>query len=459
VGVFSAVAAPSSPARAQTPCPLSDTLIGIIQPVRDPVLQTVRGTFADAPSPSVLPEQGMLLPGRDIFQDLFPPGHGILPPGQGASRSEQGMPSARLVPPMPAPLQPVDRIDLEKSVASLCSALKGLGLSSGITVLSVTGFTGIIMGRLDSVRGSGEAPPPGGGNDGKMALGALQKSQPSPQPGAVGPFTVYASGTLLAGRSSDMPGAAGFSYGATSGLIWLEYSVNRYLILGLAASFTSMESDTTTASKTDADVFHGALYMSYSTRQWFIDALAAYGTVTLDMTRPGAIEAVHGSTDASALGLAVRGGYLFDLGKVRVGPIAGLSYVSAKVDGYSEGGRDPTAMTVAEQSIDSLTGSAGIRFLAPFQTGGTLFVPYLNVTLEHLFGDGKGSVTTSLTQAPGSPVTLAFPVFGARDYGKVEGGLTIELAPEASISLSGASTFAREDGHDYRLSVGLSWRF
>jgi outer membrane autotransporter protein len=206
-------------------------------------------------------------------------------------------------------------------------------------------------------------------------------------------------------------------------------------------------------------VIHGAVYLSYSTRQWFVDALAAYGTVALDMTRPGAIDTVHGSTDATALGLATRAGYLFDLGKVRVGPIAGISFVSAKVDGFTEAGQDPTAMRVAEQMIDSLTGSAGIRFLAPFQMGGTLFVPYLNVTLEHQFGDAKGSITTSLTQAPGAPVSLSFPVFGARDYGKIEGGLTVELGPEASLSLSGASTFAREDGHDYRLSLGLNWRF
>ena len=353
-----------------------------------------------------------------------------------------------------------DRLDLDRTVASLCSALKGLGLQSGITVLSVTGFTGTIMGRLDSARGSGgEAPPSGGGSDGKMALGAVQKSQPSPQPGALGPFTVYASGNLLAGNSSDMPNAAGFTYGANSGVIGLEYSVNRNLILGLAASFTRMETDTTGGATADADVIHGAVYLSYSTRQWFIDALAAYGSVALDMTRPGANDTVLGSTGVSALGLAARAGYLFDVGKIRVGPIAGISFVSARVDGYSEAGNDPTAMQVAAQSIDSLTGSAGVRFLAPFQLGGTLLVPYLNVTLEHQFGDGTGSVTTSLTQAPGAPVSLSFPVFGARDYGKIEGGLTIELAPEASISLSGASTFAREDGHDYRLSAGLNWRF
>ena len=419
VVVSSTAAALTSSAGAET-CPLSEVLIGVLQPVRD--------TVATA----------------DLQR-------------QDGTLSAPGVTS----PTPPPPLRAIEQAVLDRSVASLCSALKGLGVQSGLTVLSVTGFTGAIMGRLDSVRGAdGQAPPPsGGGADGKMSLGALQKSQPAPQPGALGPFTIYASGSLLAGNSSDMPNAAGFSYGATSGMIGLEYSVNRNLILGLAASFTRMESDTTAGTTADADVISGAVYMSYSTRQWFFDALAAYGTVALDLTRPGANDTVHGSTTVSAVGLAARTGYLFDVGKIRVGPIAGISFVSGKVDGYTETGNDPTAMKVAEQTVESLTGSAGIRFLAPFQMGGTLFVPYLNVTLEHQFGGGTGTVTTSLTQAPGSPVSLSFPIFGARDYGKIEGGLTIELAPEASISLSGASTFARDDGQDYRLSAGLNWRF
>ena len=437
-GLGLAAAVLTSSASAQT-CVVADTLVSRLLPPVAATVEQVDSTVRDVGAVATATSSAVMVEAPSVVDF--------------ATRSV-------VQPVVGAPPPVTDRLDLDRTVASLCSALKGLGLQSGITVLSVTGFIGTIMGRLNSARGSGgEAPPSGGGSDGKMALGAVQKSQPSPQPGALGPFTVYASGNLLAGNSSDMPNAAGFTYGANSGVIGLEYSVNRNLILGLAASFTRMETDTTGGATADADVIHGAAYLSYSTRQWFIDALAAYGSVALDMTRPGANDTVLGSTGVSALGLAARAGYLFDVGKIRVGPIAGISFVSARVDGYSEAGNDPTAMQVAAQSIDSLTGSAGVRFLAPFQLGGTLLVPYLNVTLEHQFGDGTGSVTTSLTQAPGAPVSLSFPVFGARDYGKIEGGLTIELAPEASISLSGASTFAREDGHDYRLSAGLNWRF
>jgi outer membrane lipase/esterase len=294
-----------------------------------------------------------------------------------------------------------------------------------------------------------------------MSLGAAQKTRPGPAQGTAGPLTVYAGGTFLAGSSPDRPDAAGLTYDGGSGMIGLEYSVNRNLILGVAGSFASMDANLNTGGTVGAEVVHGAAYISYATRALFVDALAAYGAIGLDLARPGTVEeTVRGSTSGGAFALATRGGYLFDFGKLRAGPIAGLTYVHARIDGYSEAGEDPSALTVGDQTVESLTGSAGVRFLAPFQAGGSVFVPYLNVTLEHHFGDGKAELTTSLTGAPsGAPVSVSFPTFGTRDYGKVEGGLTVELTPSASVSLSGASTFARDDGQDYRVSAGLNYRF
>ena len=91
------------------------------------------------------------------------------------------------------------------------------------------------------------------------------------------------------------------------------------------------------------------------------------------------------------------------------------------------------------------------------QAKGLLFVPYLNITLEHQFGSGTQTLT--LAELGGPVGQTSFPAFDARNYGKLEGGLTIELAPEASISVTGATTFGREDGNDYRISTGLNYRF
>jgi outer membrane lipase/esterase len=443
--VFCATMGPPS-AWAQQTCELPDVLRGVVGSVATGTGSIVENTAAVAAT------------NNSVVQPLT----GIVGPVVGA------VPSViNNVPPatdalLTSSLDPVGGVVNQTAVGPVinqvegvvCNTVQALGVQSTIAALVTINLTDVIFGRLDAsqIRGGGPWP-----TDGR--LGAADKSRPAPPPGSVGPLAVYASGTLLGGNASDLPGAAGFSYDGGSALIGLEYSVNRNLILGIAGSFTTINADVNTGANVDADVFHGAAYLSYSTRAWFVDALAAYGVVDLDLARPGTNEIVRGSTSGGAWAAATRAGYLLDFGKVRAGPIAGLTYVHASVDGYTEAGSDPSRLVVGDQTVDSLTSSVGVRFLAPFQAGGSIFIPYLNVTLEHQFGDDRVELTTGLA-TPGSPAAgLSFPTFGDRDYGKVEGGLTIELTPQASVNVSGASTFARDDGQDYRISAGLNHRF
>jgi uncharacterized protein YhjY with autotransporter beta-barrel domain len=344
------------------------------------------------------------------------------------------------------------------------TAPKFIAVVPGITVVATSGFTGAIANRLDSVRGQAAAEgsilssttPP----DGLMGLGAGAKAR-TPPPTPASPFTVYAMGTFLGGSRADAPNLLGFDYHASSGTVGIEYSVNRNLILGLAANYTGTDADVNGGATVDVSAIQGAVYLSYATRQWFVDLLAAYGSHDLGLTRPGLPDPVRGSTTAGAYALAARAGYLLDFGGVRAGPIAGLTYVRSHVDGYTETGDPQLTLTVSSLTLDSLTGSVGIRFLAPFQTGGKLVVPYLNVTLEHQFGDLDQVLSATLTSAPPTlpPILSTFAAFDARDFGKIEGGLTVELGTELSASISGASTFARDEGYDFRISAGLNYRF
>jgi outer membrane autotransporter protein len=346
---------------------------------------------------------------------------------------------------------------------NLETAPKTIAVVPGITVAATGAFTAAIASRLDLVRGQagglGTVMPSTTPPDGLMGLGAGGKTG-TPPPTPASPLTVYAMGTLLGGSRADTPGQFGFEYDASSGTVGIEYSVSRNLILGFAANFTATNADVTGGAKADVSGIQGAVYLSYATRQWFLDLLAAYGSHDLDLARPGITDPVLGSTSASAFALAARAGYLFEFGGVRAGPIAGLTYLHSRIDGYTETGDKNLTLTVSALTLDSFTGSVGIRFLAPFRAGGKLFVPYLNVTLEHRFGDLDQVLTASLTAAPALPPILSpFAAFDARDFGKIEGGLTLELGPELSASISGASTFGRDESHDYRISAGLNYRF
>ncbi len=315
------------------------------------------------------------------------------------------------------PPKPEDASRRREVCRNIETAPKVIAVMPGVTVVATTSFMGTITGRLDSVRGQGAAAgnlmtsttPP----DGLMGLGARKKDR-GPPPGPASPFTVYAMGSFLGGSRAEAPNLLGFDYESGSATVGIEYSVNRNLLLGLAANYTGSNADVNGGATVDASAIQGAAYLSYATRQWFLDLLAAYGTHDLDLARPGLPDPILGSTSGSAFALAVRAGYLFDLGGVRAGPIAGLTYVRSRIDGYTEKGDPQLTLTVSSLTIDSLAGSIGIRFLAPFRAGSNLVVPYLNITLEHQFGSLDQALTASLTSAPALPPILStFAALGA----------------------------------------------
>jgi outer membrane autotransporter protein len=361
---------------------------------------------------------------------------------------------------LPAPEEGNRRREVCKNIET---APKVVAVLPGITVVATTNFMGAIAGRLDSVRGQGAAAgnivtsttPP----DGLMGLGARKNDRTAPA-GPSSPFTIYAMGSFLGGRRTEAPGLLGFDYDSGSATVGIEYGVNRNLILGLAANYTDSNADVNGGATVGVSAVQGAAYLSYATRQWFLDLLAAYGSHGLDLTRPGLPNPILGSTSGTAFSLAARTGYLFELGTVRAGPIAGLTWVHSRIDGYTETGDPQLTLTVSSLTLDSLTGNVGIRFLAPFRAGSNLVVPYLNITLEHQFGDLDQVLTATLASAPALPPILStFAAFDARDYGKIEGGLTLELGPELSASFSGSSTFGRDESYDFRISAGLNYRF
>jgi outer membrane lipase/esterase len=296
--------------------------------------------------------------------------------------------------------------------------------------------------------------------DGLMGLGMGRKTHPQ-QTGPVSPanpFSIYAMGTFAGGHRSDTADAVGLNYEATVGTVGIEYHITRNFLVGLAGNITTAAADLNTGAGVDVHAVQLAAYFSYATKLWFVDALVSYGLYDLDMARPGVSSLIRGTTDGDVFALAIRGGYLFDLGVMRSGPIAGLSFARARVDGYAETG-DPAALNVDSQTVDSTIASLGLRFLAPFTTEGKVVIPYLNVLLEHQLGGDARAITVSLAQATAEPILVLAPNFTTRTYGKVEGGVTFQLGSALSATIGGASTFARDEGNDYRFTTGLTYRF
>ena len=190
----------------------------------------------------------------------------------------------------------------------------------------------------------------------------------------------------------------------------------------------------------------------------FADALVAYGRHDFALDRQGVIDVIRASTNADTFTAAGRAGYLFDVGPVRAGPIAGLAYTRAVIQGYTETGDSLLTMMVDRQALDTLTGDAGLQLRFPFWLGEGLYSPFVNVTAEHDFIGSGRIVTTTQVTTPLLPVLTPVPDNG-RTYGKVAAGIAATFAGNVSATLTAATTFARDGGNDAAVSGGIKVAF
>src|SRR5215831_13879767 len=335
-------------------------------------------------------------------------------------------------------------------MANIVVAPDTIAVQPAIVAATTGNFTGTVLGRIDAMREQSNLP----------ALRSSVKDDPNGlayQPASR--FTIYAMGTFAGGNRSDSADLNGFDYNGGSGTSGIEYRVSRGLIVGLAGNYTSTNAHVDKGASIDVDALQVAAYSSYSSRHLFADALIGYGHHEVDLARAGIIDTIRSNTDANSFAAVARGGYLLDFGKLRAGPIAGLTYARSRVDGYTEKGDPLLTYSVAAQTLDALTGNVGVQFRAPFLVYRNPVSTFLNVTLEHEFGDSTRTMTASLTQAPLLPILSPVSNFDTRTYGKIEGGVTFQIGPNLSTTINAASTFAREEGNDYRISTGFNYRF
>lgn len=269
---------------------------------------------------------------------------------------------------------------------------------------------------------------------------------------ATAPYSVYVMGGFT-GSDND---ATGIDGDGGRGTIGAEMNFNAKLLGGVAVSYSSLDS-----SSALADVENKALqvsaYASWKQGGWFADGLLGYGSHDLDLTRPGVISPVSGSADGDTVSASVQGGYLFDLGGVKAGPLLGLRHTRTRIDAYDETGDAGLAMLVERQSLSSTTSDLGVTVHAPL--GRETVNAFASVAWRHEFGDEYRTLTTRLAQSPLLPIGTEIRNFDGWDYGVVSGGLSFDLTQNMSATVAGSATFARNSGNSFQIDAGLGISF
>jgi outer membrane lipase/esterase len=172
------------------------------------------------------------------------------------------------------------------------------------------------------------------------------------------------------------------------------------------------------------------------------------------------VDAITSSPDGSTFVIGGKTGYLFDIGPTQLGPIGGLTYAHAHVNGYTESGNSALTFKVGGQTEEALIGSFGVQFRAPFIVHGAIISPYLNLTAEEDFiGNGR-LIQFNASSTPLIVNNLNIPNGASRQvYGRVTAGVNAPVWNNVSLTANVSRTFAREAGDDFYGAGGLKISF
>ena len=206
-------------------------------------------------------------------------------------------------------------------------------------------------------------------------------------------------------------------------------------------------------SDTDGHTWQVGAFGSYNFGGGFAEAYLGYGNDNIDINREGIVDDMRASPDASHWAAGAKAGYLMPFAGLQVGPVIGLDYAKAKVDGYTESGDPVLTLNVSSVSAKSLEGTAGLEVRG---NAGASVRPFASAVLAKDFASNGRTVQFSQTSAP--IIVNSWRVGEGSDgvYGRVSGGARVDLFNRITLDALVGGTLGRDDGNDLSVHVGLN---
>jgi len=196
-------------------------------------------------------------------------------------------------------------------------------------------------------------------------------------------------------------------------------------------------------------------YAGFGIGGGFAQGYAGYGWNKHDIDRAGVVDAMEADPKGNHFIAGAKGGYLFPLGSVRVGPVIALDYAKAKVDGYTEEGDPVLTLNVDSLSYSSLRGSLGVELRGDFAGGGVQLRPYASAAIEKDFTGDDRTIHFSQTSAPTIVNHFALEDGSKKAYGRIAGGFSAEILTNVSLDAGGSATIGKDQGEETSAQIGV----
>jgi len=274
-------------------------------------------------------------------------------------------------------------------------------------------------------------------------------------------WSVFVQGNGVVSNRSTSDNSQGYYSDALGTTLGVEYRLTPNAIVAAAYSFDNPSLKLNqNAGTTSAEANQLGLYGTCTQKNLFLQGLVSYGLLNYSNSRSGVVSNITAKPDGETFAAALKGGYLFDVApSLRLGPIAGLTYVQAYVDGYSENGDPVLTLNLNEQTAKTLVGSVGAQARCAFDLGSTRLDSYLNCTVENNFEGADRVIQYSATSAP--LIVNSWTATGAANHAfvRLAAGANTNLTNAVAVMLNLSQTIGQPAGNDFFCTGGLKISF
>ncbi len=207
----------------------------------------------------------------------------------------------------------------------------------------------------------------------------------------------------------------------------------------------------------------GQLFGVYSNGGGYVGGFASFGQSNFKDIRRRiqlgpSLRTESGKADGSHLGGGVEGGWWFTMGQsLKTGPFAHVEWQTIKVDGYTEGGNDSTAMHFGRQQRDALISSLGWRLLGSWKVNELQMAPFVELAWNHDSKADPRSVHAGLNSMGGSFALSGYTP--DKTWGSANIGLSAQVTPSVTSWIAVNSRFSDSTQKDNSVNLGFKVAF
>ena len=272
-------------------------------------------------------------------------------------------------------------------------------------------------------------------------------------------FNFFISANTSSRSVDDGPRNLGYDLDTTGVSVGAEYDSGG-IVLGAALNHSRPDAGMYSGSgKARARAWMFGGYAGWSAGGAFVQGHAGYGWLDYRTRRTAVIDDITAETDGTAITAGAKAGYLAGFGGLRVGPVIGLHYAKAEIDGYTESGDPVLTLNVGEQDVKALVGSVGLEARGLLNSGGLAIAPYASIAAEKdLEGDSR-SIRYAGTASPAIVNTFHLEDRSKDVHGRLTAGANLTLGSMASLQVQGSTTVKQDGGNETSGFVALKVGF